>query len=64
MIAARRAVLKGLRGKPISFTMPMKSEADNEMLEAVCENHGRSRERIAVTKAAQAVSVPAATLAR
>jgi hypothetical protein len=50
--------------KPISFTMPMKLQADTEMLEAVCENHSKSRERIAVTKAGQAVTVPAATLAR
>jgi hypothetical protein len=50
--------------KPITFTMPMKLHTDTEMLEVVCENHGRSRERIAKTGAGQAVTVPAATLAR
>ncbi len=50
--------------KPISFTMPMTVQTDTEMLEAVCENHGKSRERIATTKAEQAVTVPAATLSR
>jgi hypothetical protein len=49
--------------KPIVFKMPMKFEADTEMLEAVCENHGRSRERLSATKPMQAVTVPAATLA-
>ena len=42
----------------------MKVQADTEMLEAVCENHGKTRERIATTKAEQAVTVPAATLSR
>ena len=50
--------------KPISFTMPITLQPDTEMLEAVCENHGKSRERIATTKAGQAVTVPAATLSR
>ena len=50
--------------KPITFVMPMKLHADTEMLEAVCENHGRSRERIAVTGPGQAVEVPASTLSR
>ncbi|HET9271602.1 MAG TPA: hypothetical protein VFO31_25670 [Vicinamibacterales bacterium] len=47
----------------IRFTMPMKFQPDTEMLEFVCENHSRSRERIAKTGAEQAVVVPAATLA-
>jgi hypothetical protein len=50
--------------KPITFSMPMKFHSDTEMLEAVCENHGKSRERIAITKAEPAVIVPAATLSR
>ena len=47
----------------IRFTMPMKFQPDTEIIEFVCENHGRSRERIAKTGAEQAVTVPAATLA-
>jgi hypothetical protein len=50
--------------KPITFSMPMQFQADTEMLESVCENHGKSRERIAATTAGQSVTVPAATLAR
>ena len=50
--------------KPITFTMPMKFQADTELLEAVCENHSRSRERIAKTGAGQAVTVPVAILSR
>jgi hypothetical protein len=46
----------------IRFTMPLKFQPDTEILEMVCENHGRSRERIAKTKAEQPVTVPAATL--
>jgi len=46
----------------IRFTMPMKFQADKEIIEFVCENHGRSRERIAKTGAQQAVDVPVATL--
>jgi hypothetical protein len=46
----------------IRFTMPMKFQPDTELLEIVCENHSRSRERIARTKAEQPVTVPAATL--
>jgi len=46
----------------IRFTMPMKFQADKEIIEFVCENHGRSRERIAKTGAQQAVAVPVATL--
>ena len=47
----------------IRFTMPLKFQPDTEILELVCENHGRSRERIARTKAEQPATVPAATLA-
>ena len=50
--------------KPIVMMIPVKLRADTEMLEGVCENHHASRERIAATKAAQAVQVPAVTLAR
>ena len=46
----------------IRFTMPLKFQADTELLEFVCENHSRSRERIAKTGAAQPVDVPVATL--
>jgi hypothetical protein len=46
----------------IRFTMPMAFQADTDQLELVCENHSRSRERIAKTGAEQAVTVPAATL--
>jgi hypothetical protein len=53
-----------LYAKPIAVTVPVKLLADTEMLEAVCENHHKDRERMAVTKAAVVVRVPAATLAR
>ena len=46
----------------IRFTMPMAFQPDTEQLELVCENHSRSRERIARTGAEQAVDVPVATL--
>jgi hypothetical protein len=46
----------------IRFTMPMKFQPDTELLEYICENHSRSRERIAKTGAEQAVTVPVATL--
>ena len=46
----------------IRFTMPMAFQPDTEQLELVCENHSRSRERIAKTGAEQAVAVPVATL--
>ena len=49
--------------RPIAFTMPMKLQADTEMLEFYCDNN-KSRERLAATTAAQAVDVPAATLSR
>jgi hypothetical protein len=50
--------------KPITFSMPMALQADTEMLEGFCENHHKSRERMASTSAAQVMQVPAATLAR
>jgi hypothetical protein len=50
--------------KPISFSMPIALVADTEMLEGFCENHQKSRARMSLTKAAQPVQVPAATLAR
>jgi hypothetical protein len=50
--------------KPITLTMPIALQADTEMLEAVCENHHASRERMAATQAAEVVQVPAATLSR
>ena len=48
--------------KPITFSMPAALQTDTEMLEGVCENHHKSRERMAATKAAVAVTVPAAIL--
>ena len=50
--------------KPITFSMPIALVADTEMLEGFCENHQKSRARMSVTKAAQPVPVPAATLVR
>ena len=50
--------------KPITFTMPMAFQADTEMIESVCENNAKSLERISLTKAAQPVVVPPATLSR
>jgi hypothetical protein len=50
--------------KPIAFSMPMALQADTEMLEGFCENHHKSRERMAATKPAEVVPVPAATLSR
>lgn len=50
--------------KPIVFTMPIKFQADTELLEYVCENPGKSRERMAATAPGQAVTVPLATLER
>ena len=50
--------------KPIAFTMPVKLRADTEMLEGFCENHHKSRERMATTRAAAVVQVPTATLTR
>jgi hypothetical protein len=53
-----------LYAKPITFSMPMKLQADTEMLEGFCENHHKSRERMTSTKAATLVQVPASTLSR
>jgi len=50
--------------KPIEISMPIALQADTEMLEAVCENHHESRERMAATQPAELVQVPAATLSR
>jgi hypothetical protein len=50
--------------KPIAFSMPIALQADTELLEAVCENHHESRERMTATKPAVVVQVPAATLSR
>jgi hypothetical protein len=50
--------------KPIALTMPIALQADTEMLEAVCENHHASRERMAATQAAEVAQVPLATLSR
>ncbi len=49
--------------KPITFAMPIKLQADTEMLELVCDNN-RSRERIASSTAVQPVEVPVTTLSR
>jgi hypothetical protein len=46
----------------IHFTMPLKFQPDTEILELVCENHSRSRERISKTQAEQPVTVPVSTL--
>jgi hypothetical protein len=50
--------------KPITFSMPIALQADTELLEGFCENHHKSRERMASTKAAEVVQVPVATLSR
>jgi len=50
--------------KPIAFTMPVKLRPDTEMLEGFCENHHKSRERMASTRAAEVVQVSAGTLSR
>ena len=50
--------------KPITVSIPMKLQADTEMLERVCENNAKSLERMSATKPAQPVDVPAATLSR
>jgi hypothetical protein len=49
--------------KPITFSMPIKLQADTEMLEFVCDNN-LSRERISGGTAGRAVDVPVATLSR
>ena len=53
-----------LYARPITFSMPIKLAVDIEMLEEFCENNQKSRERMASTKAAVAVKVPAAMLSR
>jgi hypothetical protein len=50
--------------RPITLTMPIALQTDTELLEGFCENHHRSRERMASTKAAEVVAVSAATLSR
>ena len=50
--------------KPITMAIPMKLQADTEMLEAVCENNAKSLERMSKTQPAKPVQVPAATLGR
>ncbi|HVG71697.1 MAG TPA: hypothetical protein VM819_12335 [Vicinamibacterales bacterium] len=50
--------------RPITVAIPMKLQADTEMLEAVCENNAASLARMSATKPAQPVNVPAPTLAR
>jgi hypothetical protein len=47
--------------RPIRFSMPMKLQADTELLESVCENN-KSLERITAIAPAKPVAVPAATL--
>jgi hypothetical protein len=44
--------------------MPIALQADTELLEAFCENHHESRERMEATQPAEVVQVPAATLSR
>jgi hypothetical protein len=46
----------------ITFTMPMKLQADTELLEAVCENNAASLARMSRTAPADVVNVPVATL--
>jgi hypothetical protein len=48
--------------RPITFTMPMKLQADTELLESVCENN-TSLARMTKLEPAKTVQVPAATLA-
>ncbi len=50
--------------KPITVTIPIALQADTELLESFCENHHTSRERMASTKPAEIVAVPAATLSQ
>jgi hypothetical protein len=50
--------------RPIAITIPVKLQADTELLEAVCENNQKVRERMASTKAAEVAQVPSATLSR
>ncbi len=48
--------------RPITFTMPMKLQADTELLESVCENN-TSLARMTKLEPAKPVKVPVATLA-
>jgi hypothetical protein len=48
--------------RPITFTIPMKLQADTELLESVCENN-TSLARMTKLEPAKPVEVPAATLA-
>ena len=50
--------------KPMTVAIPMKLQADTEMLESVCENNAKSLERMSRTQPAKPVDVPAATLSR
>jgi hypothetical protein len=50
--------------KPIVIEMQAALQPDTEMIESVCENHHESRERMALTQAAQVVEVPADVLSR
>ena len=50
--------------RPITFSVPIALQTDTEMLEGFCENHQKSRQRMASTKPAVVVQVPVATLAR
>ena len=53
---------EGVSQRPITFTMPMKLQADTELLEAVCENNAASLARMSSTAPADVVNVPVATL--
>jgi len=48
---------------PITFTTPMRLQADTELIESVCENN-KSLERMTSLTPAQPVEVPASTLSR
>ena len=50
--------------KPIAFSMPIALQTDTEMLEGFCENHHKSRERMASTKAGDIAQVSAVVLSR
>ena len=50
--------------KPITLSMPITLQTDTEMLEGFCENHHKSRERMASTKAADIAQVSAVVLSR
>jgi len=50
--------------KPITLSMPITLQTDTELLEGFCENHHKSRERMASTKAADIAKVSAVVLSR